>query len=116
MRIGTLTKLLSVDVSVTSRYVAHLAMLGWVDRRPDPADRRSRILNLTSEGHARLAELSDARSRVLAARLADWSSEEVLQLARLLARLRADFDAPWNGEHAYAEPSEDARQPHTPAA
>ena len=91
-------------------------MLGWIDRRPDPADRRSRILRLTPEGHARLAELSDRRSRELAARLTDWSDEEIRRLARLLSRLRADFDAQRTGQHTFADPSEGARRPRTPAA
>ncbi|GGJ68696.1 MarR family winged helix-turn-helix transcriptional regulator [Streptomyces brasiliensis] len=116
MRIGRLTELLGVDPSATSRHVAHLAALGWVDRTPDPADRRSRILHLTPEGHARLTELSDRRSRELAARLADWGDEDVRRLARLLARLRADFDGQWTGQHTFADPTEDAHHPHPPAA
>lgn len=116
MRLGRLAELQNVDVSVTSRHVAQLAMQGWIERKPDPADRRSRILRLTSEGRARLAEISEARSRELAARLTDWSNEDVLGLARLLARLRADFDTPWDGQHTYAHPPEDALRSHTPAA
>jgi DNA-binding MarR family transcriptional regulator len=92
--IGKLTELLGIDLSVTSRYVAQLTMLGWVDRRPDLAERRSRILRLTSEGRTRCAELSDRRSKEIAARLSNWSDEDVHQLVRLLSRLRADFDDP----------------------
>jgi DNA-binding MarR family transcriptional regulator len=104
LRIGKVTELLGVDLSVTSRHVAQLATLGWVDRRPDPADRRSRILRLTPEGRARLAELSEHRSRELAARLADWSDDDIHRLVRLLGRLRAGFDSPWTEPHAAAAP------------
>jgi DNA-binding MarR family transcriptional regulator len=116
MRIGRLTELLGVDPSVTSRHVAHLTMLGWIDRDPDPADRRSRILRLTSESHTQLAELSDHRSRELAARLTDWSNEEIRRLAQLLSRLRADFDARRTEPRTFADASEDARHPRTTAA
>ncbi|MFJ7495154.1 MarR family winged helix-turn-helix transcriptional regulator [Streptomyces sp. NPDC097727] len=92
MRISRLAELLAVDMSVTSRLVTHLAELGWIDRSPDPGDRRSRILRLTPEGRLRLAELSDRTARLLAERLSGWSDEDVERLTGLLARLRADFD------------------------
>ncbi|WUB41776.1 MarR family winged helix-turn-helix transcriptional regulator [Streptomyces sp. NBC_00588] len=103
-------------MSVTSRYVAQLTMLGWVDRRPDPADRRSRILRLTPEGRARFAELSGRRTAELATRLGDWSHEDVRDLVTLLSRLRADFNSPWAGQRTEAEQSGDARRAGSPAA
>lgn len=103
--IRRLTALLGIDISVTSRYVAHLAMLGWVDRRPDPADRRSRLVRLTDEGRGQFAALSERRSRELGARLSGWSAEDVRRLTLLLARLRTDFDVSWPGRYARAESS-----------
>lgn len=116
VNIGKLTELLGIDMSVTSRYVAQLTMLGWVDRRPDPADRRSRILRLTPEGRARFAELSGRRTAELATRLGDWSHEDVRDLVTLLSRLRADFNSPWAGQRTEAEQSGDARRAGSPAA
>jgi DNA-binding MarR family transcriptional regulator len=87
-----LAELLSVDMSVTSRHVAHVAERGWIERLPDPADRRSRILRLTPEGRALVAELHRRTSRVMAHRLSDWSDDEVGELVRLLGRLRHSFD------------------------
>ncbi|EPD56591.1 MULTISPECIES: MarR family winged helix-turn-helix transcriptional regulator [unclassified Streptomyces] len=92
MRMSKLAELLAVDMSVTSRHVAHLADRGWIDRSPDPADKRSRIVHLTAAGIARLEELSERTTQLLAERLADWSDEEVAQLTRLMTRLRASFD------------------------
>ncbi|MET7694430.1 MarR family transcriptional regulator [Streptomyces sp. NPDC005483] len=92
LRIGTLAELLAVDMSVTSRHVTHLAERGWIDRSPDPADRRSRVLRLTSEGRARLADLYDRAAESLALRLSDWSEEDIHRLTSLLSRLRASFD------------------------
>ena len=97
MRMSRLAELLAVDMSVTSRHVAHVAGRGWIERLPDPADKRSRILRLTPSGHAQIGELSRRTTELLAHRLADWSDEEVGQLVRLMARLRDSF-----GAHAHA--------------
>lgn len=93
MRMSRLAELLAVDMSVTSRHVAHVAGRGWIERLPDPADKRSRILRLTPSGHAQIGELSRRTTELLAHRLADWSDEEVGQLVRLMGRLRDSFGA-----------------------
>ncbi|MFF3431235.1 MarR family winged helix-turn-helix transcriptional regulator [Streptomyces sp. NPDC002602] len=91
MRMSRLAELLSVDMSVTSRHVAHVTDRGWIERRPDPADKRSRILHLTAAGGEQLDELSRRSSQLLADRLSDWSDEEVGRLVRLMSRLRESF-------------------------
>lgn len=92
MRMSRLAELLSVDMSVTSRHVAHVAGRGWIERLPDPADRRSRILRLTPRGLDQLDELSRRTTHLLAQRLSDWSDDEVGRLTELMTRLRASFD------------------------
>src|ERR671923_2543516 len=77
MRMSRLAELLAVDMSVTSRHVAHVAERGWIERRPDPADKRSRILRLTPAGRAQLEELSGRTTQLLAHRLSGWTDEEV---------------------------------------
>ncbi|MCE3032266.1 MULTISPECIES: MarR family winged helix-turn-helix transcriptional regulator [Streptomyces] len=91
MRMSKLAELLAVDLSVTSRHVAHVAARGWIERHPDPADKRSRILRLTPAGQAQLDELSRRTSQLLAERLGDWTDDEVGQLIRLMTRLRSSF-------------------------
>ncbi|MFS4096478.1 MarR family winged helix-turn-helix transcriptional regulator [Streptomyces sp. AF1A] len=91
MRMSKLAELLAVDLSVTSRHVAHVAARGWIERHPDPADKRSRILRLTPAGLAQLDELSRRTTCLLAERLSDWTDDEVGQLIRLMGRLRASF-------------------------
>ncbi|MFF8729938.1 MarR family winged helix-turn-helix transcriptional regulator [Streptomyces sp. NPDC015171] len=91
MRMSKLAELLAVDMSVTSRHVAHVAARGWIERLPDPADKRSRILRLTPLGLDQLDELSRRTTHLLAERLADWTDEEVAQLIRLMSRLRESF-------------------------
>ncbi|WP_432198526.1 MarR family winged helix-turn-helix transcriptional regulator [Streptomyces sp. bgisy027] len=92
MRMSKLAELLAVDMSVTSRHVAHVAERGWIERSPDPADKRSRILHLTPAGEDRVQEMSRLTTQLLAERLGDWSDEEITLLTRLMTRLRASFD------------------------
>ncbi|MFJ5778585.1 MarR family winged helix-turn-helix transcriptional regulator [Streptomyces sp. NPDC093094] len=91
IRMSRLAELLSVDMSVTSRHVAHVAARGWIERSPDPADKRSRLLRLTPAGRAQMDELSRRTTQLLATRLGDWSDDEVGQLIRLMTRLRDSF-------------------------
>ncbi|MFJ4712793.1 MarR family winged helix-turn-helix transcriptional regulator [Streptomyces sp. NPDC088785] len=91
MRMSRMAELMAVDMSVASRHVAHTADRGWIERRPDPADRRSRILTLTAEGHAQMDELDARTTELLAERLSDWSDDEVNQLIALMTRLRDSF-------------------------
>ncbi|MFG2652751.1 MarR family winged helix-turn-helix transcriptional regulator [Streptomyces sp. NPDC048436] len=91
MRMSRLAELLAVDMSVTSRHVAHVADKEWILREPDPADKRSRILSLSPQGKAKVGELNDLSIQTLTHYLHDWSDDEVVQLSTLLARLRDSF-------------------------
>jgi DNA-binding MarR family transcriptional regulator len=117
MRMSRLAELLAVDMSVTSRHVAHVAGYGWIERSPDPADKRSRILRLTPAGLAQVEELSRRTTRMLAERLSDWSDEEVAQLTRLMTRLRSCFDDVRSTPRTLAPPAPPDTEPtpRTPA-
>ncbi|MFI8517339.1 MarR family winged helix-turn-helix transcriptional regulator [Streptomyces sp. NPDC085481] len=91
MRMSRLAEFMAVDMSVCSRHVAHTVEHGWVERLPDPDDRRSRILRITEAGHAMLDELDRRVTEAFARHLADWSDDDVAVLTALLARLRDSF-------------------------
>ncbi|MEV8395970.1 MULTISPECIES: MarR family transcriptional regulator [unclassified Streptomyces] len=91
MRMSRLAELLAVDMSVTSRHVAHAAERGWIERSPDPADKRSRILRLTPAGLELINELARRTTEMFARTLDDWTDDEVGQLAAMLERLRDSF-------------------------
>ncbi|MEU7291690.1 MULTISPECIES: MarR family winged helix-turn-helix transcriptional regulator [Streptomyces] len=91
MRMSRLAELMAVDMSVCSRHVAHTVEHGWIERLPDPDDRRSRILRLTEPGHAMLGELDRRVTEAFSRHLAEWSDDDVELLAHLLARLRDSF-------------------------
>ncbi|MFE4665956.1 MarR family winged helix-turn-helix transcriptional regulator [Streptomyces sp. NPDC056716] len=91
IRIGQLAESLVVDMSVTSRHVAHLADRGLIERICDPADKRSRILRLTPTGHEVLDDMQRRTAALLAERLSGWTEGEIGELTRLMTRLRASF-------------------------
>jgi DNA-binding MarR family transcriptional regulator len=113
MRISRLADLLSVDMSVTSRHVTHAVESGWIERFPDPADKRSRILRLTPAGDELLDELSRRTTEMFAHNLIDWSDEEVGQLNTLLARLRDSFSCRGSGGCTPGRHSGDCRTGHS---
>ncbi|MFJ7207743.1 MarR family winged helix-turn-helix transcriptional regulator [Streptomyces sp. NPDC098789] len=91
MRLSHLAERLAIDISVTSRHVAHVAERGWIAREADPGDGRCRILRLTPAGRNLLRELGVRYTAALERTLGDWSAEDVTTLTTLLARLRSSF-------------------------
>nr|WP_078864705.1 MarR family winged helix-turn-helix transcriptional regulator [Streptomyces roseus] len=91
IRLGRLADLMAIDISVTSRHVAHVADRGWITRDIDPGDGRCRILRLTPAGHALLAEVGARYTGALEKALADWSPHDIDVLNTLLTRLRSSF-------------------------
>lgn len=89
-RINDIAAALSITIGGASQAVDRLEKRGLCARQPNPNDRRSSIIQLTSEG----AELTQSAGRLfdqeLAARLAaPLSSSELGHLAAALATLRA---------------------------
>ncbi|GHB65178.1 hypothetical protein GCM10010347_38920 [Streptomyces cirratus] len=91
MRLSRLAEFMAIDISVSSRHVAHAADRGWIERVLDPGDGRCRILRLTPAGRTVLAELSTRYTNALERALSDWSAEDIDALNSLLARLRSSF-------------------------
>ncbi|MFB7453150.1 MarR family winged helix-turn-helix transcriptional regulator [Streptomyces sp. NPDC057027] len=91
MRMSRLAELMAVDMSVCSRHVAHTVEHGWIERLPDPDDKRSRILRLTEPGHAMLGELDRRVTEAFSRHLSEWSDDDVELLTHLLVRLRESF-------------------------
>jgi DNA-binding MarR family transcriptional regulator len=93
VRVSEVAEQLSVDLSVASRQVGALVLAGYVEREPDPDDRRATRLRTTAAG-ARV--LSESHRRMVATAtdaLDGWSQDEVAELAKRLERLREDFAA-----------------------
>lgn len=77
---------LLVDKARASRLVTELQHLDLVRRIPGRLDRRRREVELTDEGEAVLARARALRQEFIAGAVHSWTSEDVAQLAALLAR------------------------------
>ncbi|KUM68504.1 MarR family winged helix-turn-helix transcriptional regulator [Streptomyces curacoi] len=101
LRPGELANRLGVEASHVTRTVQQLQKTGYVTRVPDPRDRRAQRIELTDTGREAIARVRDAGARGMQLALADWTPEELSQLATLFHRMVDDFLA-----HAVDEESE----------
>jgi DNA-binding MarR family transcriptional regulator len=74
------------DHSVVSRQVAKLENMGLIERRAGATDKRVREAAVTEKGQALVAALDAARQRLVGPMMADWSDQELKDLARLLRK------------------------------
>ena len=93
VRVSEVAERLSVDLSVASRQVTALVLAGYVEREPDPDDRRATRLRPTELGTRVLTDSHRRMVNTTASALSGWSEDEVAALAKQLERLREDFAA-----------------------
>jgi DNA-binding MarR family transcriptional regulator len=92
-RISDVAEAVGLDLSTVSRQVRDLVAAGLMTKVQDPADGRASLLSLTEQGAAVLEAVSDARRRVLAEAIADWTDEERNALASGLLHLGSGLHA-----------------------
>ena len=90
-RLGQVAAHLEVDPSVASRQVAMLEQLGYVTRRPDPADRRAQLLAISPAGLAARDGYLAMRAQWVAEALRGWDDAEVAHLVTRLKQLVGDL-------------------------
>jgi DNA-binding MarR family transcriptional regulator len=81
VRLGELAEREGMTPATLSRIVTMLEREQYVERRPDPADRRAAFLSATPRGEAAIADMSNARAAALAVRIAQLSSADQAALA-----------------------------------
>ncbi|MEU1252293.1 MarR family winged helix-turn-helix transcriptional regulator [Streptomyces chartreusis] len=91
LRPGELAARLGVEASHVTRTVQQLQRTGYVTRVPDPQDRRAQRIELTESGRRAIVRVRDAGARGMQLALADWTPEELRQLATLFHRMVDDF-------------------------
>ncbi|MET7454850.1 MarR family transcriptional regulator [Streptomyces sp. NPDC005574] len=91
LRPGELANRLGVEASHVTRTVQQLQKSGYVTRVPDPEDRRAQRVQLTEAGQVAVDRVREAGSRGMMLALADWSPEDLRQLATLFHRMVDDF-------------------------
>ncbi|MEV1082742.1 MarR family transcriptional regulator [Streptomyces sp. NPDC050211] len=82
-----LAQLLAVEASHVTRQVRQLERSGHVERVRDPDDRRALRVRPTPLGMDAVARIRDIGTRGMQLALADWSPEELRQLALLFGRM-----------------------------
>ncbi len=86
--IGRLSRLEGVTAPTMTRIVDRLEQQGLLARRLDPADGRSAVVEMTTEGTSALARLRHERTAFLAERLAGLGQAEIAALVAALPALR----------------------------
>jgi DNA-binding MarR family transcriptional regulator len=78
---------LNLDASTVTRQITALEGAGFVERRPDPLDRRSSTIVLTPEGRRTMGGVERERRQGMEELVEDWDEEERVALGRALTRL-----------------------------
>jgi DNA-binding MarR family transcriptional regulator len=89
---------LGIDRSVVSRHATRLARAGLIERRPDPADRRATLLNLTGPGHQAIRQMRQRLAGAFDDYLATWPPGEAARFAASLRRFTDE--GPFSGPAA----------------
>ncbi|MFD6339178.1 MarR family winged helix-turn-helix transcriptional regulator [Streptomyces sp. NPDC060131] len=91
LRPGELANRLAVEASHVTRQVQRLEKSGYVTRVPDPEDGRAQRIQLTPVGQRAIDRIREASRRGMQAALAEWSPQDLQQLAALFHRMVDDF-------------------------
>lgn len=83
-----LKKVLSVDLGALTRMLDRLVCKGWIERRPNPNDKRGVLVQLTCEGAAVCEKCHELVGQTLHQELTkNLTADEVLTLEHLLKRI-----------------------------
>lgn len=85
---STLADLLEVEPITLARLLDRMEASGWVARRPDPRDRRAKLVFLTEKAKPLIDQLTDFSSETRAAALAGMSAEAQEGVIETLIRVR----------------------------
>ena len=91
MSTNALAHSLHLDASTVTRQIAPLERGGLIERRRDPADRRSSSIALTAEGIRCMSDVKQERLRRIEALVNDWDGADQVGFAAALARLNSSL-------------------------
>jgi MarR family transcriptional regulator for hemolysin len=108
-----LADLLEIKPMTLVRQIDRMEEDGWVERRPNPGDRRARRLILTDKARPILARILDLSNEVRSEAFAGLSEQEGQQLIDLLGRAHANLSnrVPPLGAPDYGDPKEPGHRP-----
>ncbi len=93
LRQGQLAERLHIEPMTLVGHLDRLVGRGLAERRPDPGDRRARLVHPTERAATVLEALRAASAGVRAAQTAGFDPAEEVALRRLLQRVRANLAA-----------------------
>lgn len=109
VQIGCAAQHFRVDLSVTSRQVSALVDAGLAARDVDHDDRRARTVVLTEQGRAKVAELGDAVTVLMAEKFADWDPDELRVATAHMAAI-AQTIAEHPGDHPHGAHTKEPKE------
>lgn len=98
-----LARAMDLDRQPVQRWVNHAVELGLAVTAPNPAHRRSSLIQLTTEGAAAIRGIQRFESAGLHRRLADLPAEDLRTALHVLDRLGEEFRHLGNGSHVPPE-------------
>ena len=84
---------LEVEPITLTRLVDRMEEAGWIERVPDPTDRRARLLHLTDKAEAILGKVREAVDGLVADMTEGFSPGERAAMADLLTRISSNLAA-----------------------
>jgi MarR family transcriptional regulator, multiple antibiotic resistance protein MarR len=92
-RVADLASAFAIGVGTTSKIVDRLETQGWMERRPNPANRRSSLLALTPAGEAVVSRAEPAWQAAIQEILGgSVTPDELAALSLALDALRSDLE------------------------
>jgi MarR family transcriptional regulator, multiple antibiotic resistance protein MarR len=92
-RVADLASAFAIGVGTTSKIVDRLEKQGWMERRPNPANRRSSLLALTPAGESVVSRAEPAWQAAIREILGEAiTPEELTALSLTLGALRSDLE------------------------
>ncbi|MEU3163566.1 MarR family transcriptional regulator [Streptosporangium sp. NPDC006930] len=85
---NALARIVGIDVSTMTKTLQRLERSGFVSRRPDPANRRISIVDITPKGHALRPEVDRVLAEVHRRMTDGLTAEQIDELSSLLSVVR----------------------------
>lgn len=86
-----LANILAVGKVSTSGLIDRLEQSGWIERRPDPGDRRSNLIYLTDKGHKIEERMLDTGNTLTKQTLKNLNNKQRSTLIDLLVTVKANL-------------------------
>ncbi|MEM7056970.1 MAG: MarR family transcriptional regulator [Pseudomonadota bacterium] len=95
-----LADILELDTVTLGRHIDNLERDGWLERRPDPSDRRAWLLYLTDEARPTLDKMEDLASQTMATAMDGIDEVAQARFHQTLTRIKQNLSASSEAEES----------------